>query len=461
MAVEKIFESYQAENLPGGATANSKVIPIEPFLKPPQLATILRHPRLDAHQAEEIRSLDHEFADERSWFEIIRQSQLAYQILAARSETLTDAEKASFKSLQSNILFSHSQLSPTDELSTAPNEHLWKVVRSSTAAMENVVEKYTPLVKRIVAKTHRSQYYFEEEDDYQNGSIGLLKAIAGYDLNRGVRFSTYATLRIQGAVHDGQRTYGKLARSHTRDGELFQQVFDELTQDFGRTPEIWEIAYRLDSPYRRVYKLASATLPFEASISNPISESDDDRQVQYEDILADSTDITQDVVRGEAIPYVRQAVSQLSSREQLIFKLHYDQGLTFRLVANELGISESRAVQLHARLLRSVQESLIKLRYVDPGEIEREQEVSKRRLAMVTSFNDEETQSEPLNYDLAKMIVDSPQLWGSLSYQEKSYLSQIAFGFNQTNVLRRLSHIYELSPETINREIELLLAKFQ
>ena len=106
---------------------------------------------------------------------------------------------------------------------------------------------HLPLVKRIAQQLLvRLPAHIEMDDLIQVGLIGLLKAADDHQLDSGAAFSTYATIRIRGAMLDELRSRDWLPRSVQRDLGRVAAAIEQVEQQVGRSATDQEIASALD-----------------------------------------------------------------------------------------------------------------------------------------------------------------------------------------------------------------------
>ena len=102
---------------------------------------------------------------------------------------------------------------------------------------DELVERYAPLVKYVIARTSISLSVTLDADDVLSaGTVGLLQAVDRYDPDQGVRFETFALQRIRGAIVDAIRSVSPLSRGASR--------------RFLTRPRVWKVCTK-GTPHRR------------------------------------------------------------------------------------------------------------------------------------------------------------------------------------------------------------------
>lgn len=222
-----------------------------------------------------------------------------------------------------------------------------------------LMELYLPLVKftadRISAKLPNE---VDVDDLVSAGTFGLIDAIDAFDLTRGVKFETYCSPRIRGAILDELRTMDwvpRLVRSRAHKLELATKV---LRAELGRVPSDEEIAQRLGMSRADFDKLVSdANAVLLISLSRSFVDHDSDRELQEIDILEDRRccDPVDDLSERD----LRDAVMRtLTEVERLILILYYYEEMTMKEIGATLDLSESRVSQMHSGILARLRSQL-------------------------------------------------------------------------------------------------------
>jgi RNA polymerase sigma factor for flagellar operon FliA len=212
---------------------------------------------------------------------------------------------------------------------------------------DHLVNRHLPLVKRIASQlTVKLPSHIEIDDLIQVGLIGLLRAVDDYQRDSGAVFSTYATIRIRGAMLDELRGRDWLPRSVQRDLGRVAAAIDRVEQRVGRPAQEKEIADELGMPvedYRslagelacaRVTQLDEAELP--PGIDEP------------EEQFVEAT-------KREALV---EAIGKLPEKEGLMLSLYYNEGLNLREIGLVLSVSESRVSQIHGQAVARLKAKL-------------------------------------------------------------------------------------------------------
>ena len=223
------------------------------------------------------------------------------------------------------------------------------------AIREELVGIHLPLVEYLARRFRNRGEPLE--DLVQVGTIGLLKAIDRFDLDREVEFSTYATPTIVGEIKRHFRDKGWAVRVPRRLQELklsLTKAISELSQREGRAPTVAELAAFLKMSEEEVLEgLESANAYSTVSLDAPDSGDDDAPAV------ADSLGIVDDSLEGvEYRESLKPLLERLPPREKRILLLRFFGNMTQSQIATELGISQMHVSRLLARTLAQLREGL-------------------------------------------------------------------------------------------------------
>lgn len=186
---------------------------------------------------------------------------------------------------------------------------------------------------------------------FQLGSIGLLKAIEGFDCTYGTRFSTYAVPKISGEIRRFLRDDGamKVSRSVKELGYRVHTARETLHQTLSRPPTIREIANWLKVSPEEIAACETALLPPD-SLQREIGEDG----TTLEQILGEAC-MEERVVESLAL---REAMERLDVRSQRILLLRYFRGQTQQACARQLGISQVQVSRLEKKAVQQLRKWL-------------------------------------------------------------------------------------------------------
>jgi RNA polymerase sigma-B factor len=224
-----------------------------------------------------------------------------------------------------------------------------------TELRDGLVQLHLPLVEHCA---RRFQNRGEPLDDLvQVGTIGLIKAVDRFDLERGVEFSTYATPTIVGEIKRYFRDKGWAIRVPRRLQELrmsISGVTGELSQRLGRAPTPREIAEQLGITVEEVMEGVESANAY-ATLSLDASDGSDDGVGTMLDSLGEDDVALEHVEIRESIKPLLEA---LPAREKKILLLRFFRGMTQSQIAAEIGVSQMHVSRLLSRTLESLREGL-------------------------------------------------------------------------------------------------------
>ncbi|TXK43497.1 RNA polymerase sigma factor SigF [Nonomuraea sp. C10] len=220
---------------------------------------------------------------------------------------------------------------------------------------DELVELHLPLVEYLARRFRNRGEWLD--DLTQVATIGLIKSIDRFDLNRGVEFSTYATPTIVGEIKRHFRDKGWAVRVPRRLQELklsLTKAISELSQREGRAPTVAELAAFLKMTEEEVLEgLESANAYSTVSLDAPDSGDDDAPAV------SDSLGIVDESLEGvEYRESLKPLLERLPPREKRILLLRFFGNMTQSQIATELGISQMHVSRLLARTLAQLREGL-------------------------------------------------------------------------------------------------------
>lgn len=225
----------------------------------------------------------------------------------------------------------------------------------------HLIENYLPLVRyiaeRILVKLPQN---VELDDLYSAGIFGLMDAVDGYDLERGVKFETYCTTRIRGSILDALRALDWVPRIVRSKAHRIDDAWQALENELGRAPTDLEMAERLEvnpKEYEELINEASAVSM--VSLSDQSKDEGDSKTLRKVDILEDKRGIDpeEETLKKEVTEFITK---YLSRKERLIILLYYFEDMTMREIGTTLGLSESRVCQLHSRIVTRLRNQLKK-----------------------------------------------------------------------------------------------------
>jgi RNA polymerase sigma factor FliA len=220
---------------------------------------------------------------------------------------------------------------------------------------DSLVRESLPLVHRVAKSlASRLPRQVEIADLTQAGVLGLLDAADKFDSDKGVRFSTYAELRIRGAILDSLRSLDWVPRSLRRRRRDLKGAESRLQGLLGRSPSEGELATELDMTIPELR--ATRERVERAEVACEVTESVDEILPFVSDPAA--VDPEELIERKELEALIARAIDALPERERLVLALYYYEELTMKEVGEVLGVNESRISQIHSKLVSKLRRRL-------------------------------------------------------------------------------------------------------
>jgi RNA polymerase sigma factor for flagellar operon FliA len=216
------------------------------------------------------------------------------------------------------------------------------------------VVAYSPLVKYVAGRMASGlPTHVEEADLISYGLIGLISAIERFDLEREIKFETYAIPRIRGAIIDELRALDWVPRSVRAKAREIERANVKLEHRLQRPPTDEEMALELememDDFQEALIQISNSTI---AALDElwTVSDSSGD-QISLLDTLQDpgAPDPAKAADATDLKDRVADAIARLPEREKLVIALYYYENLTLREIGEVLGVTESRVSQLHTK----------------------------------------------------------------------------------------------------------------
>lgn len=229
----------------------------------------------------------------------------------------------------------------------------------SRAARERLILKYAPLVKYVASKVGNNLPNTVEFGDLQSyGTFGLIDAIDKFDLDRAVKFETYAIARIKGAIIDELRSLDWVPRSVRSKARDFERAFVKLEADLGRHPTDDELAQELGLSIQELWNLVSQTT--NVSITTLDDGGMDEERQSVGETIADKSQGNPEDAYGdvEVRSLLAKAANRMNERSKTILVLYYLESMTLSQIGEVLGVTESRVCQLHTKAVLSLRQAL-------------------------------------------------------------------------------------------------------
>ena len=206
------------------------------------------------------------------------------------------------------------------------------------------------IVKRFVGRG------YEQEDLFQIGSIGLIKAVDNFDISYDVKFSTYAVPMITGEIRRFLRDDGilKVSRTIKENAVKCAKAVEELRKDNCKEPTIEEIAKKSGLETEDIVMSISASSEVESL--NKVIYQGDGNEVLLMDKIEDNVSRHEELLNSIV---VRELLEDLTEREKNIIIMRYFDEMTQTQVADKLGISQVQVSRMEKKILGTMRSKLV------------------------------------------------------------------------------------------------------
>lgn len=240
-------------------------------------------------------------------------------------------------------------------------------VESNVDMKEEIVKKNIPLVKYIASRIFVGKSKYLEYDDILSfGMLGLMDAINKFDESKGMKFSTYASIRIKGAIIDEIRKISPLSKGAMDKLNRYNDAVESLQIKLNREPKDDEIAELLNISRKDIIEIEGYINYMSiVSLDELIFTKDNDV-----DLMATIRDDNSPSPQGtleekEQIEYLIKALDKLNEKDKTILSLYYYEEFTLKEIGEVLKVSESRICQLHSRAILHLRKAMQELKYME------------------------------------------------------------------------------------------------
>ena len=245
----------------------------------------------------------------------------------------------------------------TSKLQVLKNDEMTLLLRRAaqgdTLARERLIYGNLRLVLSVIQKfLGRGE---NMDDLFQVGCIGLIKAIDNFDVEQGVRFSTYGVPMIVGEIRRYLRDNSAIRVSRSMRDTAYRvlQAREKLMRESQREPTVEQIAKELDIPREDVVFAMDAIVD-PVSLYEPVY-SDGGDTLCVMDQVSDRANTDENWIEQIAL---KDAVEQLGEREKKILAMRFYQGKTQMEVSQEIGISQAQVSRLEKTAINAIKKGL-------------------------------------------------------------------------------------------------------
>jgi RNA polymerase sigma factor FliA len=245
---------------------------------------------------------------------------------------------------------------------------IWKTFKKegSPEARERLILNYAPLVKFVAGRVGASLPPSVDHNDLVSyGIIGLIDAIERFELQRDVKFETFAIPRIRGAMLDELRALDWVPRSVRAKGRELDRAMSKLQASLRRDPTEEELAAELGLDTSEMRERLDSTVAMSIVALEDlltVSNEDGDR-VSLLDTLPDlGVEMPGAAIEADATRSVlRRSIEALGDRDRKVIVLYYLEGFTLARIGDILGVTESRVSQIHSKAIVALRSRMTEL----------------------------------------------------------------------------------------------------
>ncbi|MBN2754084.1 MAG: FliA/WhiG family RNA polymerase sigma factor [Candidatus Goldbacteria bacterium] len=235
------------------------------------------------------------------------------------------------------------------------NGDLWKSYAKNRddKTREQIIKAYLPLVKYF---TDRISYQLpaevrknDREDLYIEGVIGLIEAVEKFDIARNIKFETFASKRVRGAIIDSLRKEDLLPKNVRETAKKVENAYIATESRLGRPATDEEMAEELGMTTEAFYdildKIKGITL---LSLDGDILSRNGEK-FSFEDILGDEPAVLIEFEKDEVRAMLAGFIDALDKDERTVLECYYWHEMNFKEIGKVLDVSESRVCQIHTK----------------------------------------------------------------------------------------------------------------
>ena len=260
----------------------------------------------------------------------------------------------------------------TNTLAHAPSESAAAPVKATKAAKawraysngptagvpeDEFLKAHLPLVRSVIERIKASLPSHVDADDLlSSGLVGLVLAARAFNPDQGASFTTYATLRIRGAVFDELRRMDWMPRRARTKAKQLKGVIGELEQKLGRVASEEEAATAMNLSPEEYADLLNEVRPITCLELDAVGADGEDEDSNPHELVAD---VGQESARihlekKEILALMAARIEQLPDMSKKVLAFYYFEDMRLAEIAKVFGVTESRICQIHGQAILSL-----------------------------------------------------------------------------------------------------------
>lgn len=239
-------------------------------------------------------------------------------------------------------------------------ETVWKKYKETgdKELRNQLIENYVYLVKIVAGRMYN---FYGSRVDYDDlvgyGVLGLIDSIDKFDINKDIKFSTYAQIRIRGEMIDNIRKLDWIPRTLRSKSKEVQEAISKLENKYGRKPTNQEIAELLDMSVKNLEEVLADMSSFnvyslEETIFDGGEAGIDNSKIETPEMILEEEGLKENLAG---------AIDALSENEKMVISLYYYEELTYKEIGKILDLSESRISQIHSKSILNMKNYMEKV----------------------------------------------------------------------------------------------------
>lgn len=247
---------------------------------------------------------------------------------------------------------------------TATNEKdLWVRFKQhgDDAARDDLIVSYMGVVRFVAGRMAMHVPQVIELDDLVGwGVLGLLDAVEKFNPAQEIKFSTYATIRIRGAILDEIRSLDWAPRSLRAMARKIGQARDTLRHERGEDPSNSEVADSMGIPAEQVDETMAQLQTAQVLSLDDYLPQEDRAEARKANLIQDTAAKSPETEASAAERQEKlvQAILELPDQQQKVLNLYYYEELTLKEIGAVLEVTESRICQIHGAALKRLRQAV-------------------------------------------------------------------------------------------------------